>query len=395
MKKILLVIFFTTSLFLVKSQEINFKHVDGPEELDSAIKTFSIENKMFMLSFSSDECEPCQDVNNETYKDKSVIKCLDENFIMIKVDVDNRNNYPLISKYQVDRIPYFVFLNSIGNEIGYEAGNLPPQDMIDVCETYTSLYNQMFDIREAYLKNQDDLLTVAAYALILEELAYYDKGFEIAKEYHAMYDSLMFTKDEWQILNLYGPRASVSKTRQVIKNLKEIEEKFNHEEINFFLIDAFQMFYDMALEQKDQKLLEEALNIIPLVDYGGESVPVVQMQEYFVLKYYQEIEDWKNYSEYAVYFIGKYPLEDTDIAEVIYNFYYFVEDKQMLKLAFNWSETLVEKEESFSNLIAYGMMLYKSGDADKANKYLDKATKIAETNDQRQIILQLSQEFNK
>ena len=84
-------------------------------ELKPALKAAKEQNKPLFLYFRSDFCGYCRLFESETLSNKSVIKKLNEDFIMVSIDVYRQKNETMM--FRVFGTPSLVFLNSEGTEI--------------------------------------------------------------------------------------------------------------------------------------------------------------------------------------------------------------------------------------------------------------------------------------
>lgn len=73
------------------------------------------ENKLILLSLSGVWCHWCHVMDETTYSDEEVIKLINENFIPIRVDVDERPD--ISERYNFGGYPTFAFLTYEGNLI--------------------------------------------------------------------------------------------------------------------------------------------------------------------------------------------------------------------------------------------------------------------------------------
>ncbi len=68
-----------------------------------------------MIDFYADWCGPCRMMDEYTYTDNNVIEKINENFVAVKVNVDQEQN--LAYYYSIYSIPTIVYLSSDGKEV--------------------------------------------------------------------------------------------------------------------------------------------------------------------------------------------------------------------------------------------------------------------------------------
>jgi len=100
------------------------------------------ESKKILINFYADWCRYCKEMDKKTFKDKSVISYLNENFVSIKVNSDK--NRKLAQTYNVRGLPATWFITETGENIGNRPGYMSPEDMLNVLKyIYTDSYKKM------------------------------------------------------------------------------------------------------------------------------------------------------------------------------------------------------------------------------------------------------------
>ncbi len=84
------------------------------EAFEQAKNRASKEGKLFFVDFYANWCTPCKWMENTTFKDKEVIKTLNNNYVSIKVDIDTKEGFQVKEKYQISVLPTLLIFNSDG-----------------------------------------------------------------------------------------------------------------------------------------------------------------------------------------------------------------------------------------------------------------------------------------
>ncbi len=106
------------------------------------------QNKPVFLHFSAQWCGYCRKMERETFQDKEVISYLNDHFISIKVDADERKG--LARKYQVAGLPDNRFLDKDGNPVYRVPGFMEPLALVFFLEYIQSKAYKTMDPRAYY-----------------------------------------------------------------------------------------------------------------------------------------------------------------------------------------------------------------------------------------------------
>ena len=103
----------------------------------AAFESSLTERKPVLLALTATWCHWCHVMDQTSYSDSRVIQSINNGFIPIRVDVDQRPD--LSSRYNQGGYPSLVFLDSAGAVI---EGTIyvPPDDMIQLLEKIRSCY---------------------------------------------------------------------------------------------------------------------------------------------------------------------------------------------------------------------------------------------------------------
>lgn len=84
------------------------------EAFEHAKQRASKEGKLFFVDFYANWCTPCKWMDSTTFKDKEVIKTLNNNYVAIKIDIDTKEGFSVKEKYQISVLPTLLIFNSDG-----------------------------------------------------------------------------------------------------------------------------------------------------------------------------------------------------------------------------------------------------------------------------------------
>ncbi len=104
-------------------------HTDIGQALDDA----RAQGKPVFVYARSENCGWCKKFEAETFTNQSVIKKLNENFILVSIDVDRQKNET--RNFRVHGTPTEIFLDSNGTEIKRIPGYTDTETFLNTIET--------------------------------------------------------------------------------------------------------------------------------------------------------------------------------------------------------------------------------------------------------------------
>jgi len=137
--------------------KINFASVN----INDARKQAGSEGKLLFIDFYAAWCSPCKWMDQTTFRDENVAKLLNNNFVSVKVDIDEIPGYELKNTYDVKYLPTMLIFNSQGQLLDRVEETLSPRKLLILLEKHNSSENKEIQRHEfntspsATLKNQE------------------------------------------------------------------------------------------------------------------------------------------------------------------------------------------------------------------------------------------------
>jgi uncharacterized protein YyaL (SSP411 family) len=195
----------------------------------------SKENKLILLSLSAVWCHWCHVMDETTYSEPEIIRTINENFIPVRVDVDQRPD--IAERYNFGGYPTFAFLNSKGDiilggtyvppeqfkEILKEVAELAKNE--DLNKETTSVIQSIFKPSETE-PNQKVIWDILDLVTTMYDRVY--GGFGVQPKF-PIPDALLFLENMYILTNQQGIKTMVCKTLDNIVN-----GLFDKEEGGFF-----------------------------------------------------------------------------------------------------------------------------------------------------------------
>lgn len=225
------------------------------------------ENKLILVDFWATWCGPCKDMESKLW-DSEEFKILSENFVPLKVDVDQ--NPGLATKYQIQSIPTVLIINAFGEVIHTEKGFSSPKTYLNIFEKLPNDVKALNISLIPLVKNEKSEQIYYEIGLAYQELginndyyklkdAFFDKSNVYFKKARSKENSSMLNEmsDLEMILNL----AYRGKTKQANKKLTKLDASYSDPKLmelyNFILAYCYKMDGDNDNFLIKKKLIED------------------------------------------------------------------------------------------------------------------------------------------
>jgi len=94
-----------------------------------AQKKAKAEGKLFFVDFYADWCAPCKWMDETSFSDKNVFSMLNENYVSLKVNIDEFEGFSLKQEYKVRYLPTMLIFNAEGELIDRIEETLSPRKL--------------------------------------------------------------------------------------------------------------------------------------------------------------------------------------------------------------------------------------------------------------------------
>lgn len=191
MKILAVLFFFSTTLITGVAQELEFFEGSVNELRKKAEK----EGRPYFVDVYTDWCTYCKKMDKTTFKDPKVVKFLNENFIITKVNAEKGEGTSFAKEYGISGYPSFVVFDSKSEVIGQIEGFTQPDRML-------SLLTEMLEANggssNKFSAQYTEVLTDMKEGLMeLWEGDQYALSYEYGKRRNAFeYDELRFSRKD-------------------------------------------------------------------------------------------------------------------------------------------------------------------------------------------------------
>jgi thioredoxin-related protein len=98
--------------------------------------------KLAFIEFYATWCGPCKWMDQTTFSNATVSNLLNENYIAIKVNIEEFDGFEEKEKYNVSALPTMIIFNSKGKMVDKIEETLPPSKMVQILEKHDKKSNR-------------------------------------------------------------------------------------------------------------------------------------------------------------------------------------------------------------------------------------------------------------
>jgi len=103
-------------------------------DIESAQKLASNNDKNIMIFFTADWCSPCRIMKRKVFGDKEVINVINAKVVPVEINIDDPNSETLIKQYNIEATPTTIFINPDGKVIDYAVGKVEKTKFLEILE---------------------------------------------------------------------------------------------------------------------------------------------------------------------------------------------------------------------------------------------------------------------
>lgn len=138
-------IFFASFLMIsllseVEASNMQVQFIDNP---NIAKIRASEEGKLYIVDFVATYCYMCKMMDETTFSDHRVIDYMEQNYIPVKVNVDNFDGFEWKQRYNIRKLPTIMVFNSAGEPIAKYEESMGSTRMLEVLEAHNSPHNKL------------------------------------------------------------------------------------------------------------------------------------------------------------------------------------------------------------------------------------------------------------
>ncbi len=101
------------------------------------------EGKLYFVDFVASWCMPCRWMDETTFTDPALVQYVEDNYIPVKVDIDDFDGYAYKQVYGIKMLPSILIFNSKGEIVDRYEESLPPSKMLAILKKHNTAANRV------------------------------------------------------------------------------------------------------------------------------------------------------------------------------------------------------------------------------------------------------------
>lgn len=359
--------FLQMSVCFGQKQGIKFSDKNWNQVLIAAAK----QDKIIFVDAYTTWCQPCKKMDKQVFPQKMIGDFYNENFVNVKLNMEEGIGRELQKKYDVFFYPTFLFLTADGTLVHRIAGYQSAPKLLELGETAINPSKRLSAFEMRYEKGERDPDFLKQYTHV-RKAAMDGTHVAIAESYLETQDDWT-TKENLKFIFKYMDSADSKLFDYMIENRGAFDKEFGTSKISGKIEN---LIYDKIYDEEGNAALDELDRLFKKV-YSPEQAKKASTR--FKLNYYLDKRSSENYAKTAIdYYKNNPPRDPSELSDVAYNFYELdVSNKKYLKQACKWSKQAVKADKSYFNLETQAAVYYKMGKKRKATKTVRKAIDLA------------------
>lgn len=373
MSKITGLISFILFSTMVSSQGIEFFHGTWKEALAEAQK----EDKIVFVDSYAKWCGPCKKMAANVFTQDEVGQFFNDNFVNLKLDMEETDGLTFGSKYPVSAYPTLFFLDSQGNILKKVTGGQQAAGLINHGKVAIKSYDKTEPLAKLYEEGKRDYDLMVSY---VKELNKVNKpSAKIANDYMKSNPSISNEQKATFLMN-----AVIESDSKLYDQLMEVRSQAiaigSEEKFKEVVMRATMATVEKAVEFDYKELVDEAIVQYEKADIGDKKKfnAEAHLQYYALSGNYNE---WKNVSKS---YLKKYAKKNPDLyrsqISKLQESLYHNEDAKVY--AVEMYKELIKKDDATKTYNEYINFLAKINKREEALKVVKEAIKKANSRDE-------------
>ncbi|MEM9917023.1 MAG: thioredoxin family protein [Bacteroidota bacterium] len=117
------------------------KFING--NLNFAKEKAAQEGKLYFIDFYASWCMPCRWMDETTFSDRQLTTYVSENYIPVKIDIDDFDGYAYKQLYNIKMLPSILIFNSQGKLLAQYEESMAPSKLLKILQQHNIPQNKL------------------------------------------------------------------------------------------------------------------------------------------------------------------------------------------------------------------------------------------------------------
>ena len=325
---------------------IDFQSGNLKNALEEAQKT----GKIVFLDAYTTWCGPCKMMNRTVFADDSVGRFFNDNFINVKLDMENEEGVTVAQRLGVRAYPTLLFLDSDGNALHRSVGAiLENAEFLALGKTALDQNSRLSALDTRYAQGQRDTAFLRKYTQQL--ISTIDpRRVEVLEAYMAAQTSPLDNETTLRLIFQALDGVESSPFRYVVLNRSKFYKALGEQTVETTVQD---LVGNALFNEKRLPTLGYADTLLALA-FGQEKAPRISAN--YRLRHARMRGDRVGYADAAVAYFAQYDDRAEELCETAQTFSEVIDDKKMLKKALSWAKKGAKILKSPEALLIVGLV---------------------------------------
>lgn len=375
-KIILLGILLLPMTFNILAQDsISFQDIEWTDALEKSSK----EGKLIFMEAYASWSLPCSSIERYAFKDAQVAAYFNENFINIRMDMEDFPGVELAELYEIFAYPGLLFFNGQGEVVHRGCGALVSAELLKLGQRALEGPN-LTDYEKRFRSGEKSVEFLVDYTKVLEA-GCADKSSFVEAYFTQTPQKEWMSEASWAMINLNIEDPYCDQFQFLMAYHDRFALEYGEDTVDMKIYDVLLGQFIDIYEERDITLfaIQALRNLISRTDFNQKN----ELSSLVDLEYADLKSNWPLFAEKAVRVVKEQQVENPDqLNEFAWKFYLFIDDPELLATAKGWMEGVLERFPEATYLDTYASLLYKTGDRKASVEYSQRALQAAELENQ-------------
>lgn len=355
---------------------------EAPADIRLQLQRAQDQQKLLFVYFDADWCTGCAQMEAQAFQDAQVASRYNAAFVNARYNQQSPFGEVAAERFGVKSSPTFLFIDPATAQVVHRVvGIASTAALLNIAEIAQDPNENLQAYIQRYEAGQRD-------ATFLYDFAYKVKRANLERSYLDLPDEYLSTQSSWQTPdNLqfiidFTDRPNMNTFALLASNRSVFYASYSQQAIDQQIDDIVSKRLTELQSLRQTSLQEEIFDKVHELLQVAYPDNAQERTYEFKMSYFKNNTDREGYAQAAidyVEFMGK-DIPPAKLREMAFQFYHYIEDKDLLKHAYKWSKRALRAEKSVRNYDAICSVSYKLDRKFAMRRYIRRGIRYAKLN---------------